>query len=210
MPFDELDPWNRPPAEPRPRTERFSILIRVTGKAKRLVPIARSRYYAFPRCTDLAIPLFQFARKVSMSNRLSWLAVPLILAGVIGCDSGPTYYPVSGKVSIKGTPAPEGTRVNFEPTAGGELAAGIVDGTGTYVLYSGNQGREGALPGSYKVYLAPSSDSDAYMTGPAGGPSGAPGIPSAGPIPKEYLQSSTSPLTVEVSEGENSIDVTVE
>ncbi len=142
-----------------------------------------------------------------MSSRLSCLALASLWIVAVGCDSKPKLYPVSGSVTIKGSAAPDKTRVNFEPVDGGESAAGMVDASGNYTLYTGNEGREGALPGSYKVFLAPDASSEDYMSGP---PSGVPGVPSAGPIPKDYLAGSTSPLTVEVKETDNSIDITIE
>jgi hypothetical protein len=146
-----------------------------------------------------------------MFKCLSCLAIPLLLVAVLGCDSKPKTYPVSGRVMIKGEPAPQGTRVNFEPAAGGgEAAAGMVDGSGNYTLYSGSEGRAGAWAGTYKVFLAPDPSGDSYMSGAPGRPSGIPGVPSPGPIPDEYLRSSTSPLTVEVAETTNTIDVVIE
>ncbi len=142
-----------------------------------------------------------------MLKTLSLFLIPALMVVLVGCDSRPKVYPVTGTVTIKGTPAPEMTRVNFEPVSGGELAAGMVDATGGFTLYSGNEGRPGAVPGSYKVFLSPDASSDAYMTGK---PSGVPGVPSAGPIPDDFLSAATSPLTVEVTEDENVIDVTIE
>jgi hypothetical protein len=145
-----------------------------------------------------------------MCNRVLWLATAVLLTAVIGCNSKEKLYRVTGQVTIDGQPAPTGVRVNFEPTdAGGQVASGLVDEAGNYTLYTGSEGREGAVPGSYKVYLAPSYDTDAYMEGPPGRPSGIPGVPSAGPIPEEYLAAGTSPLTVEVGQSANQIDITI-
>lgn len=142
-----------------------------------------------------------------MLRCLSLLSVAVGMLAVAGCDSGPKVYSVTGKVSIAGNPAPENTRVNFEPVSGGESAAGIVDASGNYQLFYGNEGREGAMPGQYKVFLAPDASSEAYMSGP---PAGVPGMPSAGPIPKEYLSGQTSPLTVDVPESNTTIDIIVD
>jgi len=142
-----------------------------------------------------------------MQKFVSLFSVAVVVFVTTGCDSKPNVFDVTGKVTIKGQPAPENTRVNFEPVNGGELAAGIVDAGGNYKLYYGNEGHEGAMPGSYKVYLAPDASGDAYMSGPS---SGVPGVPTAGPIPKEYLSGTTSPLTVEVPESDTTIDVVIE
>ena len=147
-----------------------------------------------------------------MLQRLSWLAIPLVLAAVVGCDTGPKLYPVTGKVTIKGEQAPEKTRVNFEPTGGGgEMAAGIVDAAGNYTLYYGSEGQAGALAGSYKVYLAPDASGSGYMDAKRpGGAGSVPGMPGPGPIPKEFLSATTSPMTVTVAESDNTIDITIE
>jgi len=142
-----------------------------------------------------------------MQKIVSLFSIAVVLCATTGCDSKPKIYAVTGKVTIKGDLAPEQTRINFEPVNGGELAAGIVDASGNYKLYSGNEGREGVKPGSYKVFLAPDASSEAYMSGP---PSGVPGVPGPGPIPKDYLTGATSPLTVEVPESDTTIDVAIE
>jgi hypothetical protein len=148
-----------------------------------------------------------FSGKKIMLKCLSWLSVAVALLAVAGCDSGPKVYSVTGKVMIAGNPAPENTRVNFEPVGGGESAAGMVDASGNYKLYYGNEGREGAMPGKYKVFLAPDASSEAYMSGPV---SGIPGMPGGGPIPKEYLSGQTSPLTVDVPASNTTIDVIID
>lgn len=142
-----------------------------------------------------------------MLKFFSWLSVAVVMLAVAGCDSGPKVYSVTGKVTIAGNPAPENTRVNFEPVGDGESAAGMVDASGNYKLYHGSEGREGAMPGKYKVFLAPDASSEAYMSGP---PAGVPGMPSAGPIPKDYLSGQASPLTVDVPESNTTIDVIIE
>lgn len=142
-----------------------------------------------------------------MQKILSLFSIAVVLFATTGCDSKTKVSAVTGKVTIKGMPAPENTRVNFEPVNGGELAAGMVDASGNYKLYYGSEGLEGAKPGSYKVFLAPDASSEGYMSGPV---SGVPGVPSAGLIPKEYLTGSTSPLTVEVPDSDTTIDVVIE
>lgn len=126
---------------------------------------------------------------------------------IAGCDSGPNTHPVSGQVTIDGQPAPEQTRVNFHPVSEDvQLASGIVDANGNYTLYSGSEGTAGAMAGTYKIYLSPDPSSEDYMSGT---PSGAPGGPSLGPIPKEYSSAATTPLEVEVTAGENKIDIEI-
>lgn len=161
--------------------------------------------------SDRVVNLYFFSfndfRKVTMQKIISLFSVAAFLFFMPGCDSKPPVSNVTGKVTIKGSPAPEKTRVTFEPVGAGQLATGMVDASGNYKLYYGNEGLEGALPGSYKVVLSPDSSGSDYMSGK---PSGVPGVPSAGPIPKEYLTGSTSPLTVEVPDTDTTIDVNVE
>lgn len=130
------------------------------------------------------------------------LSAPLVLLG--GCNSSSTH-PVSGKLTVDGQPAPENTRVTFQPVGEtGELASGAVDAQGNYTLYTGSQGEPGAGEGTYKVYVTPDSSGIDYMESGTGPPPDA-----AGPFPKEWTQPSTTPKQVEVSAGENTIDIDI-
>lgn len=65
-----------------------------------------------------------------------------------GVDSG--AVPVSGVVTLDGSPL-EGATVTFAPaSAGGKAASGVTDATGKYQLTTLNP-NDGALPGSYNV-----------------------------------------------------------
>jgi hypothetical protein len=137
-----------------------------------------------------------------------------------GCDSssGPKVHPVNGKLTIGGKP-PSGVTITFHPVdASGEAASGRVDEQGNFKLYSGNQGREGAAAGKYKVVLTQTSagtESGNYMKAEkksgarssSSGP-GVPGMPAA-TFPKEYMSATTSPKEVEVTSGTNEITIEI-
>lgn len=142
----------------------------------------------------------------------------LMFAG--GCDSssGPKVHPVNGKLTIDGKP-PSGVTITFHPVdASGEAASGRVDEQGNFKLYSGNQGREGAAIGKYKVVLTQTTAASAgaadYMKGgpkkgrDSTGGAAVPGMPAA-TFPKEYMSATTSPKEVEVTSGTNEITIEI-
>src|SRR5262245_63989625 len=78
----------------------------------------------------------------------------LILTMAAGC--GPSLYPVEGKVTLEdGNPMPSGI-VSFEMQEGEKLvmARGTIAGDGSYRLGTYKAG-DGALPGKYRVLVAP-------------------------------------------------------
>ena len=129
-----------------------------------------------------------------------------LISTLIGCmPSGPKMYEVKGKVTIKGQPA-KGARLTFQPVdASIQAASGVVDESGNYKLYSGIEGKPGALPGQYKVVLLP----DMSGGDPSQRYSGAKGPPKMDDkvIPKEWQDSTTSPKTVDVKAGINEINI---
>lgn len=135
----------------------------------------------------------------------------LAIALLAGCGpSGPAVQPVSGTLTIDGSPA-KNVQVVFHPVdAGGLMASGQVDASGVYSLRSGNTGAKGALVGKYKVVLSPfeeeSMDAAAarYTSG-----TGKPTAPAKPAFPKEYLAPSTTPKEVEVKPGPNTIDIAI-
>lgn len=129
------------------------------------------------------------------------------VALLLGCGGSGTS-PVTGKAMLDGSPMPENTRIQFEPAGGvGESAAGIVDASGNYELFSGASGEAGALPGKYKVYVTADASTEGYMEGPQRG-GGVPGV-AVGPFPKEYTSPATTPIEKEVSSGPNQIDIEI-
>ena len=141
------------------------------------------------------------------------LATPLFF--VIGCGpSGPTTQPVSGTVTVGGAPLANAT-VTFTPkTPDGtlETAGGNTDESGKYTLYTGIQGKPGAMAGVYIVKVAEGMDEAAseagYMSDEGGAQGGAdtsadPGAPSGSKIPADFS------VEVEVKSGSNTINVEI-
>jgi hypothetical protein len=131
---------------------------------------------------------------------LAIAALPVIA----GCqETGPETHPVSGKVTIGGQPA-EGLQVTFTPLESGkEAASGNIGPGGEYTLYTGVDGKEGAPPGKYKVTLSDPGDSSYMETGTD------PTTIETGRVPKEYRNVTTTPKEVEVTAGENTINIDI-
>jgi hypothetical protein len=72
-----------------------------------------------------------------------------LLASLVGCG-GSTYLPVSGVVSLDGTPVAD-AGVIFWPTESGSTATGTTDVAGRFRLATTNT--PGALPGQYRVSI---------------------------------------------------------
>ena len=122
-----------------------------------------------------------------------------------GCGPGfPETADVSGRVTYAGKPVPEG-RVLFWPEEG-RPAMGEINPDGTYHLTTFAEG-DGATPGTHKVTIKATR-----VHFPGGGASspeapGAPGRPIVEwLVPERYEQVATSPLTVDVQPGENTVD----
>lgn len=95
---------------------------------------------------------------------------------------------VTGKVTYKGKPIPEGT-IMFVPQSG-FAAAGTINADGTYRLISGKPG-DGAVIGRHKIAVIPPFQPQA-------------GYPS---FPKKYQDAETSGLVAEVGkDGPNTFD----
>ena len=120
-----------------------------------------------------------------MSRRFVGLVVVLSLAG---CGPEFPLAEVSGKVTCKGKPLPEGT-VLFVPQ-GGPAAASVLAADGSYRLLSRKPG-DGALIGRHKVAIIPP-------------PHGK--IANAPKVPPKYRDPETSGLVAEVKKGENILD----
>jgi hypothetical protein len=127
---------------------------------------------------------------------------------IVGCGpSGPKTYAVSGKVTIKGQPATD-VSITFQPVEStGQSASGRVGTDGSYSLFTGVQGKPGAMVGKYKVVLSGGGTqvdpSERYKKG------GGPPKPAEGPVPKEYTSGATSPKEVEVKPESNTINIEI-
>ena len=77
-----------------------------------------------------------------------------LLAFTVGCSGsmGPPPVPVSGKVTLGGSPV-EGATVTFLSTTGGRSASGKTGSDGSFQLSTINT-NDGARPGEYTVTIA--------------------------------------------------------
>lgn len=127
-----------------------------------------------------------------------------LMVGAIGCGpGGPATVPVTGKITIGGQPA-NNVSISFIPeTAGAPTASGTAT-NGSYTLYTGVDGKPGAVVGKYKVTLAAQGGSDeaAYRSGKAPGTGGL-------PFPAEYGDPSKTPLSKEVTAAGGAIDLEI-
>jgi len=135
--------------------------------------------------------------------------VALIFTCVLGCQPSAGTVPVKGKVTLKGSPAPDGTLITFTPIGEGETASGRVQ-SGQYELFSGNRGDVGAKPGKYKVVLTggQSMQQGDYSKTSSAKNAQAPSAAGGG-IAKEYTAAETTPLEKEVTSGSNTIDIEI-
>jgi hypothetical protein len=75
----------------------------------------------------------------------------LMLVTFVGCGQKQSGIPVTGMVTLDGSPV-GGATVTFTPVGGeGGVAVGMTDGSGQFKLSSG--AGSGALPGSYAVTI---------------------------------------------------------
>ena len=150
---------------------------------------------------------------MTLSRRLQLTLCFGILATLVGCgDGGPAMNPVSGKVTIGGAPAAD-VLVTFQPTDSSmQPASGRTGTDGTYTLTSGTQGKPGAMTGSYKVLLQQQASSavDEAAYASSGGNESAPPAGPESNIPEAYNSAETTPKQVDVTSGENTIDIAVE
>ena len=117
---------------------------------------------------------------------------------LVGCGSGrPKTAIVRGTVTYKGKPVPNGT-VNFIP-ADGPSATATIGRDGAYRLTTFKEG-DGAVLGTHRIVVVAMQD----MTGKTG----ADWSPLPEPIvPLKYTSLSTTDLTADVKEGENTVDL---
>ena len=139
------------------------------------------------------------------------IQLSLVIVGAVflvsGCQpsaSGPNTVAVSGTLTIDGEPA-DGLTITLSPLdADGSAASGPVTG-GSFELFSGVQGKAGAVPGKYKVTLAEAAGSgdttpDYMKPGAAAGSSSEPKEAEAA-FPAKYGAAETSDKEVEVTAG---------
>jgi hypothetical protein len=143
-------------------------------------------------------------KMTTFCRQLVWLSALLL---VLGCGKPAPKGPqgtVHGKVTVKGSPVPEGTVVSFmgQTSSGGSARIGA---DGAYRLV-GPTGGETIPADTYKVVLMPvagtSMTSDEAMKLK---PEELPKPDSV--IPDKYQNANTTPETREVKEGDNEINI---
>ena len=138
----------------------------------------------------------------------------LLLAGCPGPKKA-SVYSVTGKVTVEGKPL-IGCVILFAPVGTGSTASGAIGPDGSYKL-STDGGRQGALPGKYKVQFAPGQEMmqkmmmEQMMSGPpAGGVKAKQTAPKfKAPYPESYGDAATSPKEVTVEAKSNVIDLAI-
>jgi hypothetical protein len=137
--------------------------------------------------------------------------VLLMLVAAIGCgksSSGPVTYPVTGKVTMEGTPV-AGAVVTFAPVSSDAGAVGAVAQTepdGSFnvkiELDKGKSSKEGLPAGDYRISIVKLES-----------PSGEPSLtkPPKNTLPPQYAMPETSKLTASVkADGENFVELALQ
>jgi hypothetical protein len=133
---------------------------------------------------------------MTLAKHASNLLVVLSVVALAGCggETGPTSYPVTGKVTYRGKPVTTG-RVVFNPSgAGMEMVEGEIQPDGSYRL-------KGAVPGEYRVTV------HAFTPGIGEEGVDANYKPPQPLVPAKYGSLDATPLTRNVEEKENVIDL---
>ena len=143
----------------------------------------------------------------------TWLGLVIVgMALIVGCTpagpAGPTTYPVTGTVTMGGSPV-EGATVTFIPTAAGSPATGATDAAGKFVLKTGE--KDGAATGSYNISVV--KYAFAAAAGGGAGPSADGAMPSGyggaaadsnqggkNELPAKFENAASSGLTATVTE----------
>ncbi len=147
------------------------------------------------------------------------IAVSVCLFAFVGCNSGPSVAPVTGKVTLDGAPLP-GAIVTFSPIKGGKgsAAVGTVDANGEYKLTDMNSKNigSGAVAGDSNVgivWFKPEANDTSRNSGEsvAGTMSAdkTSATATSGPklaLPVPYQNPETSGLKATVKSGQNTFD----
>ena len=147
------------------------------------------------------------------------VALSVCLLALVGCNTGPSVSPITGKVTLDGAPLP-GATVTFSPVKGGtgSAAVGTVDANGEYKLTdmkSTNIG-SGAVAGDYKVgivWFKPEANDTSRSSGASSDGAmttdKAAATTTSGPklaLPAPYQNPETSGLKATVKSGQNTFD----
>lgn len=137
----------------------------------------------------------------------------LSLTGCGGTDFGPMGS-VSGRLTMDGKPLEAGTQLLFMQMEKGYAAFGQTDAEGNYELVWMREGRNWTeVPvGNYKILIQPPEvknvdelDADAMLAGADQDIK-----PATAVFPKKYQQHTTSGLQLEVKEGVNKHDISLD
>ncbi|MCC6510835.1 MAG: hypothetical protein IT423_17155 [Pirellulaceae bacterium] len=153
------------------------------------------------------VSMVGYVSTVSETVAFRFVSRLMILCSLVcfysGCGpSNPETFPVKGKVTYNGQAVKNGI-IMFTPEGEGNAANGSLEADGTYQMTT-FVANDGARSGKYKVSIQVFPGAD------EGG--GLPGQEFAGkkpPIPPKYGQATTSGLTAEVKDVENTIDFTL-
>jgi hypothetical protein len=148
------------------------------------------------------------------------LFLSLTLLGLVGCGSGVNSIPVTGKVTLDGTPI-SGAVITFQPVEGGTgmPAVGTTDSSGQYTvtdMRSESLG-SGAVAGEYKVgvmWYKPDPNDTSQATGETAGDANTDDDKAShqqvsGPdslLPVAYNSPDSSGLTASVKAGSSTFD----
>ena len=149
----------------------------------------------------------------------SFLFLGILSLGLLctnGCGGGPSNpptHPVSGTVTLGGTPVADAS-VTFSPSAGQKPANGKTDSAGRYTLSTFDK-NDGAMEGDYGVMIVKYQSSDAAATADVDSDDYDPtAVNDAEPkneLDEKYERPETSGLTATVSAGDgNTFDFELE
>jgi len=147
-----------------------------------------------------ALHIFHEYRYPALAVSVSLLV--LCLLALNWPDHRPERVPVAGQVLIDEQPLTSGT-VFFLPEGGGRPAVGRIDPNGRFTLACYDDA-DGAIPGRYRVEIAPSSlEGEELTVDPSREGTPSVGSPTTGevawPVPERYLLAETSGLAVEIT-----------
>jgi hypothetical protein len=138
------------------------------------------------------------------ARRFQQLAVTMLLVTLSGCATGPLVAEVEGTVTLDGKPLP-GVQVVFAPEVSkeedGRTSSAVTDDQGRFVLslVDAKQARPGAIVGKHKVVLQDYTWENARDDPKRG----------VRRIPDQYSKFGTTPLSVTVEPGKNTLPLTV-
>jgi hypothetical protein len=151
-----------------------------------------------------------------LRSRKSLVGLVALAVCLVGCGpGGPSTVPVKGTLTIDGKLA-DNVQITFAPLDASLPSASGVVKNGAFELFSGVQGKPGAVPGRYKVVLAQATASGQaaaaakYKAGPAAGASSAPKEDKQElSFPEKYKSATTSDKEVEVKSGAPEIKIEI-